>query len=266
MPELPEVETVVRELKVLEGLEIIRGEVFWDRSIEGSTQHFLNAIKNACVTQVTRRGKYIVMATNREITLTIHLRMTGKLVFEPQAKDLPYVRVRLDFKNGTNLSFVDIRKFGRWKMWPQSEPLLPLLGLEPLDKKSVLRALDQLKTSREIKKVLLDQSFLAGVGNIYADEACFAARIHPSTPAHLLAPAQIEALGEAIPKILKASIKNMGTTLSDYRNTKNVGGENQHYLKVYGQAGKPCKNCATPIEKLTIGQRTTHFCPDCQKV
>lgn len=265
MPELPEVETVVRELKVLEHCLISNIEIFWPRSIEGSNQNFSKKIAGTQLTQLFRRGKYLVFETNGDFSFTVHLRMTGKLIFKPAEKDLPYVRVRLDFSDGQKLYFVDVRKFGRWKLWPKSQALLPDLGLEPLDKKSILKALTGLKTQREIKKVLLDQRILAGVGNIYADEALFAAKINPCRPAHSLTPSNIQALAIAIPSILKASIKNMGTTLSDYRNTKNMGGENQHYLKVYGQTGIACGTCGSIIQKILLGQRGCHFCPSCQE-
>ena len=264
MPELPEVETVVRELKVLESGKIEQLHVYWPRTLEGSPTNFQKNLCGSILSKIFRRGKYLVFESDKGFAFTIHLRMTGKLIFNPAPKDLPYVRVRLDFSDGRQLYFVDVRKFGRWKLWPKSDELLPDLGPEPLNKKSVREALSQLKTSREIKKVLLDQSVLAGVGNIYADEALFAAKVHPCRPANKLTTENIHALATAIPAILKASIKNMGTTLSDYRNTKNVGGENQHYLKVYGQTGRPCSICSSAIEKMTIGQRSSHFCPSCQ--
>lgn len=263
MPELPEVETVVRELMPLEGERIAKLEASWERTLDGGLEHFQERLLGARVDSVWRRGKYICLDLSSKCTLTIHLRMTGKCLFELGEKDSPYERVRLDFASGTQLHFVDVRKFGRWKIWAPDQ-LLPELGVEATSAAAVQEALTELNSRREIKKVLLDQRVLAGVGNIYADEALFMAGIHPTVPANRLKSQAIKDLAQAIAKVLQASIDNMGTTLSDYRNTRNIGGENQNYLQVYGQSGLNCLHCDQKIVKITLGGRGTHFCPRCQ--
>jgi formamidopyrimidine-DNA glycosylase len=266
VPELPEVETVVRELQSLCGENIQSMDVHWARTVDGDLKNIKKAILSSEIKRVHRRGKYILIDFSDGSCCSIHLRMTGKLVFEPSEKDLKHLRVQLEFQSGLRLSYIDIRKFGRWHWWPASEPLLPKLGVEPLESTSVFMALKDLKTRREIKKVLLDQNILAGVGNIYADEALFASRIHPNEKGCDLSLAQCEKLSLEIPRILHASIANMGTTLSDYRTTKNIGGENQHVLKVYGQTGRPCSVCETVIVRTIVGARSTHHCPACQSL
>lgn len=265
MPELPEVETVVRELKCLEGEVIDHLDPHWDKTLEGSSSEVIARLTSQKIKSVFRRGKYIAWELSGGQVLTIHLRMTGKTLFDCPEKDQKHLRLTCYFQSGLKLFFVDIRKFGRWKLWDSMELLLPKLGPEPLTSKAVKKALMGVKSSREIKKVLLDQHVLVGVGNIYADEALFASKIHPTLAASELSARQVSELAVHIPRILKASIDNMGTTLSDYRNTKNIGGENQHYLKVYGQTGEACECCGTTIEKIVIGGRGTHFCPECQR-
>ena len=266
MPELPEVETVVRELQSLIGESIKTIDVLWSKTVEGDLKKIKKSVLGSEIQRVHRRGKYILIGFSDGSHFSIHLRMTGKLVFEPTEKDLKHLRVQLAFESGLRLSYIDIRKFGRWQWWPKGEALLPKLGVEPLESPSVLKALRNLKTQREIKKVLLDQNILAGVGNIYADEALFASRIHPSEKACDLSLPQCKKLSIEIPRILHASIANMGTTLSDYRTTKNIGGENQKVLRVYGQTGRECSTCGRVIVRTVVGARSTHFCPSCQRI
>lgn len=198
--------------------------------------------------------------------ITIHLRMTGKLVFEPTKRDRNYIRLSIQLDDTDWLHFVDIRKFGRFDLYQKGVELLPSLGPEPLEAASNIKVLSGLKSRREIKKILLDQKVLAGVGNIYADEALFLARVSPFHPGAELSKRQVGALAKALALVLKRSIDNMGTTLSDYRNTKNVGGENQNYLKVYGQTGQPCGVCKSLVVREILGGRSTHYCPKCQGV
>ena len=179
MPELPEVETVVRELKDLEGKVFKNLHADWDKSIEGDTHVFKEHVLGQKINEVFRRGKYICWLLESGDIITVHLRMTGKLVFNPSERDKNYIRVSFSFKDKSKLEFVDIRKFGRIKRWPKEDDFLPALGPEPLEYEDVWQALKTCKSQREIKKVLLDQSVLTGVGNIYADESLFLARIHP---------------------------------------------------------------------------------------
>lgn len=265
MPELPEVETVVRELKSCEGDMIVSAKVYWHRSVIGAVKTFEKKLGGQKILTIRRRGKYICLELGDGSILTVHLRMTGKLVFEPNAKDQMYIRVSLKLKKSGELHFVDVRKFGKLKLWPEQASLLPELGPEPLDENTVFNALSSLTSKRPIKSILLDQKVLAGIGNIYADEALHMAGLHPLYPGHRLQKKKVQLLSSCIPTILKRSIQNMGTTLSDYRTTKNIGGENQKVLQVYGQTGRECRKCSSMIRRIVVGGRSTHFCSRCQR-
>jgi formamidopyrimidine-DNA glycosylase len=266
MPELPEVETIVRELKPLAGNKTIDNiSVPWARTVGGKPEQFAESLTGNKLADITRRGKYICIHLENSLCLTIHLRMTGKLLFEPDEKDRKYIRVVFRFTDGSALYFVDVRKFGRMKIWEHSETLLPHLGPEPLDEKTVFRVLSNQTSRRAIKTLLLDQSVLAGVGNIYADEALFMAKIHPLTPANKVPKKHLKKLSKYLPEILKTAIENNGTTISDYRKTDRSEGGNQLVLKVYGREGEPCITCGTPIARIRINNRSAHFCPSCPR-
>jgi formamidopyrimidine-DNA glycosylase len=266
MPELPEVETIVRELRRhIIGKTIAAVRLFWPRSVEGSENEFRRRLQNMTVAAVSRRGKYIGLESADGIFFTIHLRMTGKLVRELATRDRKHLRIQFTFSDGSALYFVDARKFGRLRLWPCRGESCPGLGPEPLRQATVLAALLRVKTRRPIKSVLLDQTILAGIGNIYADEALFAAGIHPLTAAAALNPGQQKRLAASVPQILKLAVSRRGTTLRNYRTVEDRSGENQEHLNVYGRAGQPCFACGTPIEKIRISGRSSHFCPRCQK-
>ncbi|MDQ1350341.1 MAG: formamidopyrimidine-DNA glycosylase, partial [Acidobacteriota bacterium] len=236
MPELPEVETIAEELRALIVGKTIRNiTIAWPRTIEGDQKEFQSALINRKIIRIDRRGKYLCLCLEDELCLTIHLRMTGKLVFAPEEKDQKHIRVVFQFTDGTTLYFVDMRKFGRMKLWSQVELLLPHLGPDALDEKTVFQALVNQTSRRPIKTLLLDQEILAGVGNIYADEALFMAGIHPLTPLHKLTKQRLRKLSKHLPEILKAAIENNGTTISDYRRTDRLKGEHQFFLNVYGR-------------------------------
>lgn len=265
MPELPEVETIAGELRCLiVGKTIGNVTVAWPRTVAGDQKEFQAALLDKKIIRIDRRGKYLCFYLENELWLTIHLRMTGKLVFAPEEKDKKHIRVVFQFTDGTTLYFVDMRKFGRMKLWPQAERLLPHLGPDALDEKTVFRALVNQKSRRPIKTLLLDQEILAGVGNIYADEALFMAGIHPLTPIHKVPKQRLKKLSKHLPEILKAAIENNGTTISDYRRTGRLKGEHQFFLNVYGRTGEPCNKCKTPVARIRINNRGSHFCPKCQ--
>ena len=266
MPELPEVETIVRELRrYILGKTVAAVRLFWPRSVEGSAVEFRRRLKGMTIAALFRRGKYIGLESADGTFFTIHLRMTGKLVLELAAADRKHLRVQFTFLDGTTLHFVDVRKFGRMRLWPCRGESCPELGPEPLRRATVLAALHGLKTARPIKSVLLDQTILAGIGNIYADEALFAAGIHPRRPASGLNDKEIESLSRSVPHVLHAAISRRGTTLRNYRTVEDRSGENQEHLNVYGRAGQSCFTCGTSIEKIRISGRSSHFCPRCQK-
>ena len=265
MPELPEVETIVRELTPkLTGKSFKGIDIYWERTVDGKHSEFIKILKGNTITSVDRRGKYICFYLESGDKMTLHLRMTGKLLFELCEKDKPYLRVAFTFNHRLHLYFVDTRKFGRIKIWKKGTPFLPNIGPEPLKQQSVFHVLHNLKSKRAIKTTLLDQSVLAGIGNIYADEAFFLAGIHPATPASLLTPTEREKLSQTIPHILLNAIENKGTTISDYRKTDHSMGNNQFYLNVYGREKEGCRRCGTRIQRITLNNRSSYFCETCQ--
>ena len=267
MPELPEVETIVKELRpVLTGKTFRKIDILWQRSLVGGPERFEKELVDHSIEKVFRRGKYICFLLDDGRHLTIHLRMTGKLLYAAGEDENKHLRVRFTFCEDCILHFIDMRKFGRIKLWPAGQPLLPDLGPEPLDSERVRHVLIGTRSRRAIKTLLLDQHVLAGVGNIYADEALFAAGIHPQTPAARVPESKIKRLSRELPEILQAAIRNKGTTLSDYRPPESSSGRNQLYLKVYGRENQPCPDCRTPIQRIKIDARSSHFCPTCQPV
>lgn len=265
MPELPEVETIVRRLNPrLTGRRISHLELLWPRTLHGDLEAVNTAIQNQPVNVVKRRGKYIRLCL-QGMQLTIHLRMSGRVVFDCGHENPSHVRARIHFVDAECLSLVDARKFARIQLWTPGQPFLPRLGPEPLSSITVRKGLDALVSHRPIKAVLLDQHVLAGIGNIYADESLFLARIHPLTPACELTPKQKTRLAEAVPRVLEAAIGGLGTTLNDYRDPNHRPGVFQHQLQAYQRTGQPCFTCGTSIVRIVVGQRGTHFCPKCQK-
>lgn len=266
MPELPEVETVVRQLRRrIAGRTFAGVRVLWPRTVEGSGGEFRRRLRGLAVARVVRRGKYIGVECAGGAFLTIHLRMTGKLVERLEAGDRRHLRASFAFADGGALHFVDARKFGRMRLWPCRGDSCPGLGPEPLRPQAVRAALGGRRTKRPVKSVLLDQAVLAGIGNIYADEALFAAGIHPRRPLSSLRDEEIENLSRSVPRILRAAIRRNGTTLRNYRTVAGESGENQGHLSVYGRTGEPCSRCGAMIERIRINGRSSHYCPRCQK-
>lgn len=265
MPELPEVETIVGELRSrLTGDSMRSIEPEWHRSLCGDPREVNHRIRGRRIGGLYRRGKYICVDLEGP-RLTIHLRMSGRLVFNPSRAEERHIRARLHFRKSPGLALIDPRKFGRIRLWNEDEPLLPGLGPDPLDAETVADVLAGVTSRRAIKTVLLDQKVLAGIGNIYADEALFNAGIHPLTPAGELDENQRARLSAAVPLILKEAIRRRGTTLSDFRDPDNRSGGFQHQLKVYQCTGRPCSVCGAFISRIVVGQRGTHYCPRCQK-
>lgn len=282
MPELPEVETIARllrnpvtpELSVNETLITRPGivgrvihsvSIYWSRSLATpSTQEFENVLPGQRVMAVGRRGKFLVIQLE-DWLLLIHLRMSGDIRVEPiNVTPGKHDRMVLLFTDGWQMVFNDPRKFGRMWLVKSMDEVTGRLGVEPLDETTTGALLYQKlqSTSRRIKPVLLDQQIISGLGNIYTDEALFLSGIHPLTPARELTPLQAESLIRSIRLVLKEGIERNGASIDwVYR-----GGEFQNHFKVYQQTGKPCQVCGTPIKKIVVGQRGTHFCPDCQRL
>lgn len=274
MPELPEVETVVRDLRA-HGLEqaVIRDvEVRWPRTVGGSPGRFAAALRGQTVTRLSRRAKYIVADLASGGRLLIHLRMTGKLRFaRPAERPGKHDHVVIALADGRSLIFNDTRKFGRLTLAPAGADPLAGLGPEPLDDAFTEAALRrQLKgKSRMIKPLLLDQTTVAGLGNIYVDEALWQARIHPARRADTLKPAELRRLHAAIREVLQRAVDNFGTTLGDgeanFYSVAGRRGRNADALRVFRRDGLPCPRCGAPLARTVVAQRGTHFCPRCQK-
>lgn len=272
MPELPEVETVRRTLdEALRGREILGvAAITWPRTIAApAVDMFCGVLCNRQIWGVRRRAKYIIIDLDNEDALVVHLRMTGRLLVVPEDEPLdPYTRVVLILNGGEHLRFRDVRKFGRIWLLDRAglEQLDRQLGPEPLDPGFTAEALVNLLRGRQarLKPLLLDQRLIAGLGNIYADEALWRAGLHPLQTAGELNDEEVARLHAAITAVLADAVARRGTTLSDYRDALGEMGENQHYLAVYGRQGQPCPRCGTPVERVVVAQRGTHFCPHCQ--
>jgi len=266
MPELPEVETITRALEPeLIGRTIKSADLRWARTLATpSPKKFKEQIRGQKVKEVTRRAKYFILHLS-DFSLLIHLRMSGDLyvrnsTIRPEKHD----RLVIELPGNKSLVFNDTRKFGRVWLTSTPENVLGKLGPEPLSRdftpKWLLTALH--KKHRQLKPLLLDQTFLAGLGNIYTDEALHIAKLHPLAISDSVSEKQAKALHEAICKVLKEGIKRNGASIDwVYR-----GGEFQNYFRVYDQDGQPCVVCGTEIQKLVVGQRGTHICPNCQRL
>ncbi|MFS8910199.1 DNA-formamidopyrimidine glycosylase [Synechococcus sp. H60.3] len=275
MPELPEVETVRRDLQRLTlGLRILAVEVLLPRTVAyPGKEEFEQGLAGTCLTQWQRRGKYLLGSLDSGAVLGVHLRMTGQLLWVQGSAPLPvHTRVRLRLEQGWELRFVDLRTFGQMWLVPAGVepetviPALQSLGPEPLSpafSEIYFQAALQ-KSRRPIKTALLDQGLVAGVGNIYADEALFLSGIHPLTPASQLSDAAKSRLRQALIEVLRVGLEQRGTTLRDYRDLRGLNGNYQGQAWVYGREGDPCRLCGTPIQRLKLAGRSAHFCPRCQ--
>jgi len=276
MPELPEVETIKQDiLNILPGFTIKDIQVFWKKSLENSTPEKLSTLLHKQIIKtISRRAKYLVIAFEQGCFLTLHLRMSGQLLIEETIpEDTKLLSLAITFKEGIHLILYDQRRFGRVAYLKDEDELLQYylakkLGTEPLSPEFSTKKLQDLlsgKTQR-IKSFLLDQQYVVGIGNIYANEILWEAHIHPSSVAGKLKEQEIKALHASIRLILSKAIEKRGTSLSDYRDALGVEGEFQHYLVVHKQEGKPCYRCkTTKIKKIKLDQRSTYFCPKCQK-
>ncbi len=274
MPELPEVETLVRRLRQpVIGRTIVNATVKWSRTIgRPAPREFVRQLRGCTITAINRRAKYLVFelypqptaraADTPPLFLLIHLKMSGKLsVMNGAAPVLKHDRVIFDLDNGQQLRFNDIRKFGRMHLVPDVADITGAHGPEPLDRAFTLPRFRELIKARSgaIKPLLLNQRFLSGVGNIYADESLWYAKIHPLRTADSLKDAEIAALYRAIRRVLRQAIDDQGTDAGDGVI------EGDYRPRVYDRQDRPCYRCHQPILKTVVGQRGTHFCPNCQR-
>ena len=303
MPELPEVEYTARQLRAaVVGATIREACIFWERSVRHpAIADFMAEVAGRSIEGVRRRGKLLLLDLQGDLFLSIHRRMTGNFLLLPMgwtidtslreqdseswdtkgptikfntstdtsySHEVRYCRVCFVFEDGRCLLFTDPRKFGRIELWPCSQEGVALAGLgpEPLSEMFTLERFSEALAGKRavIKQVLLDQGVVAGVGNIYADEALFYARVHPARQANSLTAQELRLLHEGIVSVLRLGIEHGGTSFSDYRDLWGEAGENFNHVRVYRQEGKPCWRCGCIVERMVIGQRSSHYCPVCQ--
>jgi formamidopyrimidine-DNA glycosylase len=265
MPELPEVETVVRKFAPILVGKTIEGFVsYWPRQISPSVAKLRRAITGRTITGLRRRAKQIVIELDDQSAVLIHLKMSGRFEWSAACVNPPdHVRARFLLSGDQTLLFCDTRKFGRIRHVKDPQTTLSHLGPEPLAAEFSAKALANLLTGRKrrLKPLLMDQTVIAGMGNIYADESLFRARLHPLRSAYSLSWDEIKRLHRAIRQVLREAIRRSGTTFDWVY----PGGRMQNHLRVYGRKGRPCPVCGRPIELIRVAQRSTHLCPACQK-
>lgn len=274
MPELPEVQTVVNDLLAsgLAGRTITDVVVRWPGCIHGMPADvFRRRLTGRRILHLQRRAKWIVWILDDQSKLLTHLRMTGRFHWsDPQAAFGGHDHIAFSLDDRTQLRYQDTRKFGRFVL-PENDAQLDRLGPEPLSRDFTARRLGQRLATRrrQLKPLLLDQVFLAGLGNIYVDEALWDAGLHPSRSADSLTVEDIRRLHRAIRKVLRRGLRNMGTTLGNgqtaFYSIAGQRGANRERLQVFRRTGEPCPRCRTSIVRLVLGQRSTHVCPACQK-
>ena len=267
MPELPEVETVRRTLAtVVEGRTIAAVSFAWPRTCAGDPRVTEARLAGQQIERLERYGKYLLFRLRRDgrkSLLVVHLRMTGNLLVNGVPGE--HTRASMTLDDGTAVVFQDIRKFGRWE-WSERLPgRLAALGPEPLDVDCDEFATRLRSRRARLKALLLDQEFLRGLGNIYADEALFRSRLHPLRSAAGVGPHKARDLHGAIQAVLRNAIDAGGTSIRDYRDSQGAPGGFQRQIRIYGRDGEPCVNCGTRVRRVLVAQRSTHFCPRCQR-
>jgi formamidopyrimidine-DNA glycosylase len=272
MPELPEVETIRRDLapRIL-GRRVVEARLAPDapRLVQGETaDSFCRRLAGRTIEEVARRGKYLLLRLDGGLTWIVHLRMTGGLIHAlggcPEGR---FLRGRFRLDDGSELCYVDMRKLGAMWLLEDESAVVGKLGPEPLDEAFGPRELRGLlaKRSAPVKAVLMDQGAIAGIGNIYADEALFEARIHPRKAARRLSARAAQRLHVAIRKVLAEALGDRGSSFRDYVDAQGQQGMHQFYVKVYRRSGLPCYVCGTAIKRVEVSGRSTHYCPKCQR-
>jgi formamidopyrimidine-DNA glycosylase len=273
VPELPEVETIRRQLApALTGRRIQSVRVLDPRWCEPAPPEAIeDALKGRVIEEVGRRGKYLILSLEDDVHLVMHLRMTGNLLIANDDEEPAHLRVDIRLDDRKRLLFVDVRRFGTGDVLLGGDALADYfgsrLGVEPLSADFTADALRALARGRKqpVKAFLLNQERIAGVGNIYADEALWRAMIHPLRPVGTLKRAQIAALRDAVVESLELGIDSKGASIDDYRHVDGERGSFQDRFVAYSRAGEPCFRCGTPIEKLRAAGRGTYVCPNCQR-
>ncbi len=272
MPELPEVETIVRALREAVPGRTIRaiGKIHPRPSRYSSPALLIRYMANTTITHLDRRGKYILFdLKDRPVPVVFHMGMSGQLLLGQETSASPHVKAEITFTDGGYLHFIDPRMFGLIFIGNESSPPgYRKLGPDPLSSTFTARKLETILAGRSmiIKTLLLQQHLIAGIGNIYASETLFRAGIHPETPGCELGKEQITRLHRTLRKVLREAIDQMGTTLSDFRRPDGTQGEYGNKLLVYDRHGEPCPQCGTTIQRVIHHARSTFFCPRCQSI
>lgn len=274
MPELPEVETIRATLERLVLHKTIDDiTIHWPKIIKhpDDTDEFRMLLKGETIEKISRRGKFLLFYLTNYV-LVSHLRMEGKYRVLPSAEDIDkHTHLIFHFTDGTDMRYHDVRKFGTMHVFPIGKELsvkpLKQLGPDPFEEAYTVDYLREklAKTTRMIKAALLDQTIIAGLGNIYVDEVLFLAKIHPETRAHNLSKQQVKTIWEYAQTVLEKAVQQGGTTIRSYVDGEGEMGMFQQELYAYGQEGEACRHCGTEIEKTKVAGRGTHICPSCQK-
>lgn len=273
MPELPEVETVRRGLeKLIIGSQITQVKLPYPKVITGDSQAFITGVRNAYFTAIDRRGKYLLLRLSNGHTIVSHLRMEGQYSVEPiDATPHKHTEIIFELADDRVLFYNDTRRFGRMVLATTNQetlavPALGKLGPEPTAQDLTLADMVAkfARSKKPVKSFLLDQTQIAGIGNIYADEVLWQSKIHPETPANLLSEMQLATLRQNIISEMARAIEHHGTTVHSFSNVFGEVGQFQNELQAYGRVDQPCLRCGTPLVKIKVGQRGTTFCPVCQ--
>lgn len=268
MPELPEVETIKSSLQSNVGVRIVRVELRRE-DIVRQKDFAIGEIEGQTITALERRAKFLDFSLADGRHLVLHMGMSGR-IYQAPADQVPaekHIHLLLFLNNGRCLVYQDPRRFGGVWLLDKTERLFSRLGVEPLTAAFTPAYLSRAVKGRKIaiKSLLLDQRLISGIGNIYADEALFAAGIRPQRPAGSLNEEELKALVRAVKKVLRQGIRQRGTTFRDFRDGDNRVGTFQNYLQVYGRGEEPCRHCGQPLQVERVGGRSAHFCPHCQK-
>lgn len=270
MPELPEVETIKRDIeKHLIGHKITDVWYDWAKGLQPDPETFIKQVKGKTFKDISRWAKLFIFYVD-SVPLVVHLKLTGRLLYRNQTdpKD-QFTHVVLKLDRGKELRFTDLRKFGWLRVLKDEgglDELLSEFGIEPFTSDFTLEKFTAIIKSKaiKIKPLLMDQHLIAGVGNIYSDEALWCAQIHPETPANKLSSDQVIKLYECIQKVLKEGIEDRGTSVDEYLDLFGRPGKHESNLQVFRKNGQACPRCGTTIRKIRVGSRGTHYCPNCQ--
>ena len=272
MPELPEVETIRRDLTSrIVGRTVVEAWVSPDapKLVQGEApDSFCRRLAGRAIEELDRRGKYLLLRLAGGLTWIVHLRMTGGLIHARRGRsDDRFLRARFRLDDGSELCYLDLRKLGMMWLVADESAVVGKLGPEPLGEAFGPREMRAALVGRSapVKAVLMDQGTVAGIGNIYADEALFEARIHPKKAARRLSPKAAERLHWAVRKVLVEALGDRGSSFRDYVDAKGEQGMHQLRVKVFRRTGEPCYLCGAPIKRIKVGGRSTHYCPRCQR-